>query len=115
MLPSTSRPPREGEQNGRVYFFVDRESMEQEIADNLYLEYGEFQGHLYGTRLDSVKEVIEQGRICVIDCNPQSLKLLKTPEFMPFVVFLGAPPIDQLRCMHDWGRQNNVSRNSTVS
>lgn len=71
VTPSTSRPPREGEVNGRVYFFVNRELMEQEIADNQYLEFGEFQGHLYGTRLESIREVIDQGKIAVIDCNPQ--------------------------------------------
>lgn len=71
VTPSTSRAPREGEVNGRVYFFVDREQMEKEIAANQYLEFGELQGHLYGTRLESVREVIDQGKIAVIDCNPQ--------------------------------------------
>ena len=115
VLPHTSRPIREGEVNGRVYHFVHRDIMEREIEDSGYLEWGELQGHLYGTKLDSIRNVIRNGKICVIDCNPQSIKLLKTPEFMPFIVFLGAPPIEQLRFMNDWNRQNSNlnSRNCT--
>ncbi|RWS03997.1 MAGUK p55 subfamily member 6-like protein [Dinothrombium tinctorium] len=105
-LPHTSRPIREGEDDGKVYHFVKREIMEADIADNKYLEYGEYQGHLYGTKLDSIRAVIRSGKMCVIDCNPQCMKLLKTAEFMPFVVFIAAPPIDQLRFMHEWGRHH---------
>lgn len=31
---------------------------------------------------------------------PQALKVLKTAEFMPFVVFIAAPELDTLRAMH---------------
>lgn len=33
-------------------------------------------------------------------CPPQALKVLKTAEFMPFVVFIAAPELDTLRAMH---------------
>jgi guanylate kinase len=71
VTPTTSRPPRDGEQHGKVYFFVNRVQIEQDISDNKYLEHGEYQGHLYGTKLRSIRDVIEQGKIAVIDCNPQ--------------------------------------------
>lgn len=32
--------------------------------------------------------------------SPQALKVLKTAEFMPFVVFIAAPELDTLRAMH---------------
>lgn len=35
-----------------------------------YLEYGDFNGNLYGTRLDTVREVIDSGKMCVLDVNP---------------------------------------------
>ena len=82
--------------------------MEQDIANNRYLECGELQGHLYGTKLDSIRNIIRSGKMCIIDCNPQCLKLLKTKEFMPFVVFIAAPSIDQLRYMHEWGRSHGL-------
>ena len=48
------------------------------------------QGNIYGTRLDSVHAIIDEGRTAVLDPSPQSLKLLRnSSEFMPFIVFLG--------------------------
>ncbi|RWS23297.1 MAGUK p55 subfamily member 6-like protein, partial [Leptotrombidium deliense] len=63
-------------------------------------------GHIYGTKLDSIRAIIRSGKMCVIDGNPQCLKQLKTAEFMPYVVFIAAPPIDQLRFLHEWGRNH---------
>ena len=107
-IPHTSRPIREGEIDGQQYHFVRREIMEADIADNKYLECGELGGHLYGTKLDSIRAIIRSGKMSVVDCNPQCLKLLKTKEFMPFVVFVAAPPIEQLRFMHEWGKHQGM-------
>ncbi|XP_033836355.1 MAGUK p55 subfamily member 6a [Periophthalmus magnuspinnatus] len=99
-VPFTSRPPREEERDGQNYCFVTREQMERDIKDSRYLEHGEYDGNLYGTKIDSIHEVVEAGRTCILDVNPQALKVLKTAEFMPFVVFIAAPELDTLRDMH---------------
>uniref|UniRef100_A0A8C6WK19 Membrane protein, palmitoylated 6a (MAGUK p55 subfamily member 6) n=1 Tax=Neogobius melanostomus TaxID=47308 RepID=A0A8C6WK19_9GOBI len=99
-VPFTSRPAREEERNGENYCFVTREKMEQDIKDSRYLEHGEYDGNLYGTKIDSIHEVVKAGRTCILDINPQALKVLKTAEFMPFVVFIAAPELDTLRAMH---------------
>lgn len=57
----TSRPPRVLEENGKNYWFIDREDMEREILENKFLEHGEYNGNLYGTHLDSIRDVIKQG------------------------------------------------------
>ena len=44
------------------YWFVDREWMEQEIKENRFLEYGEHNGNLYGTHIQSIKDVINGGK-----------------------------------------------------
>ncbi|XP_055926505.1 protein PALS2-like isoform X4 [Argiope bruennichi] len=108
-IPHTSRPMRDTETDGKNYFFVTKEAMEADIAENKYLEYGEHNGHLYGTKLESVRAIIRAGKMCILDCNPQALKILKTSEFMPYVVFIAAPPIDQLKNMHEFGRHHNYS------
>lgn len=59
----TSRPPRALEESGKGYWFVDREEMEEEIKENKFLEYGEYNGNLYGTHLDSIRDVIKSGKI----------------------------------------------------
>uniref|UniRef100_A0A8C4Z7P9 Protein associated with LIN7 2, MAGUK p55 family member a n=1 Tax=Gadus morhua TaxID=8049 RepID=A0A8C4Z7P9_GADMO len=51
-------------------------------------------------RWDSIHEVVDTRRTCILDVNPQALKVLKTAEFMPFVVFIAAPELDTLRAMH---------------
>lgn len=66
----TSRPQRDYEDNGKCYWFVDRETMENDIRHHKYLEYGEHKGHIYGTTLDSIREVINEGKMCVLDCSP---------------------------------------------
>jgi hypothetical protein len=38
--------------------------MEQEIAENNFLEYGDHNGNLYGTHLDSIRSVIKEGVLC---------------------------------------------------
>lgn len=57
----TSRPPRLLEENGKGYWFVDREEMDDEINSHSFLEQGEHNGHLYGTHLDSIRDVIKEG------------------------------------------------------
>ncbi|XP_061771800.1 MAGUK p55 subfamily member 6a isoform X1 [Nerophis ophidion] len=99
-VPFTSRSPREEERDGQNYCFVARQLMEQDIKDSRYLEHGEYDGNLYGTKIDSIHEVVGAGRTCILDVNPQALKVLKTAEFMPFVVFIAAPELDTLRDMH---------------
>uniref|UniRef100_A0A8C2XLL9 Protein associated with LIN7 2, MAGUK p55 family member a n=1 Tax=Cyclopterus lumpus TaxID=8103 RepID=A0A8C2XLL9_CYCLU len=99
-VPFTSRHPREEERDGQNYCFVTREVMEKDIKENRYLEHGEYDANLYGTKIDSIHEVVDAGRTCILDVNPQALKVLKTAEFMPFVVFIAAPELDTLRAMH---------------
>jgi len=104
-IPHTTRPKRPEEDNGFRYWFVDREDLEQSIHRHEMLEYGEHQGHLYGTKLDSVREIIASGRICLLDSSPTALKLLhNSNESMPFVVFMAAPGLDEMKHIYDNGK-----------
>lgn len=66
VIPHTTRPKRALEENGTSYWFVDNDWMEQEIKDNNFLEYGEHNGNLYGTHLDSIKDIIKSGKQAII-------------------------------------------------
>ncbi|XP_022197062.1 MAGUK p55 subfamily member 6 isoform X4 [Nilaparvata lugens] len=110
VLPKTSRPQRELEENGRNYWFIDREAMEKEIREHKFLEYGEHNGHLYGTSLDSIRDVVHQGKMCVLDCSPSSLKILhNSNEFKPYVIFVAAPGMELLKTQYDFGRSTGAS------
>ncbi|KAJ8320919.1 hypothetical protein KUTeg_002506 [Tegillarca granosa] len=108
VMPHTSRAPRDGEIHGKGYFFTDRETMEEDIKKGLYLEYGEFNGNLYGTQINSIHHTTKQGKMCVLDVSPTCLKVLRTTEFMPFVVFVAAPTATALREMYDEGRRRGL-------
>ncbi|KAL7976688.1 hypothetical protein Chor_008637, partial [Crotalus horridus] len=99
-VPFTSRKSRDDEKDGQAYRFVSRSEMEADIKAGRYLEHGEYEGNLYGTKIDSIIEVVQTGRTCILDVNPQALKVLRTSEFMPYVVFIAAPELETLRAMH---------------
>ncbi|XP_015224739.1 PREDICTED: MAGUK p55 subfamily member 2-like [Cyprinodon variegatus] len=70
-IPYTSRKPKKGERESRMYAFTSRSKMEADIKNGRYLEYGEYEGNLYGLKVDSIHEVVEAGRVCILDANPQ--------------------------------------------
>ncbi|XP_075968885.1 MAGUK p55 subfamily member 6b isoform X2 [Anarhichas minor] len=99
-MPYTSRRPRDDELDGNSYHFTSRTEMEVDVKAGRFLEHGEYDGNLYGTKIESIHEVVGTGRTCILDVNPQALKVLKTAEFMPYVVFIAAPDFDTLKAMH---------------
>jgi Guanylate kinase len=58
----TTREPRATETNGIDYYFVNSDEFKRRIAEGLFLEYAEFVGQFYGTPLDKVEELLDQGR-----------------------------------------------------
>ncbi|CAF0879165.1 unnamed protein product [Adineta ricciae] len=119
--PHTSRPLRIEE--GNSYFHLDRPDMEDEIEAGAFLEHGLYGEHLYGTKFESVRRVIQSGKMCVLDVEPTALKLICNKEFMPFVVFIKAASLDYLRYMQHNNKQktskmrtkSNIGNNSSLN
>lgn len=67
----TTRPPRDGEINGKDYHFVDRAEFERMIAAGELLEFAEVYGNYYGTSQLWINEVMANGRdiLLEIDCQ----------------------------------------------
>ncbi|KAG7516242.1 55 kDa erythrocyte membrane protein [Solea senegalensis] len=86
--PHTTRPQRKDEENGQEYYFFSNEELTKGIADNEFLEYGSFQGFMFGTKTETIHKIHEQGKIAVLDVEPQNLKVLWTADFAPLVVFI---------------------------
>ncbi|KAG7254217.1 hypothetical protein CRUP_006018, partial [Coryphaenoides rupestris] len=95
-IPFTSRKPRAGERESRMFAFTSRSKMEADVKAGRFLEHGEYDGNLYGTKTAAIHEVVEAGRICILD----SLKVLRTSEFLPYVVFLKAPEFQVLKALN---------------
>ncbi|XP_018350718.1 PREDICTED: peripheral plasma membrane protein CASK [Trachymyrmex septentrionalis] len=90
-IPHTTRPPRSDEENGRNYYFVSHDEMMADIAANEYLEYGKSCLCKFLFNLLNIRKIHEEGRMAILDVEPQALKVLRTAEFAPYVVFIAAP------------------------
>ncbi|KAK0089452.1 hypothetical protein PV326_004495 [Microctonus aethiopoides] len=95
-IPHTTRPPRNDEESGRNYYFVSHDEMMADISANEYLEYGTHEDAMYGTKLETIRKIHEEGRMAILDVEPQALKILRTAEFAPYVVFIAAPAVQTL-------------------
>lgn len=106
-IPHTSREAKEGEEDGKGYHFVSRDKMTELRRANQFLEHGEYNGNMYGTSIDSVRSVIDQHKMCVLDIQAAGLKMLNSSEFMPYIVFIASPTADELT-----RRQNEAPPNA---
>lgn len=88
---------KSGEVPGREYLFVSREKMEADIETGLFIEHGEFKGHLYGTSADSVKTIINAGAVCIMNPHYQAIKALRTPQLKPYIIHIKPPLFDELK------------------
>ncbi|KAL6442260.1 hypothetical protein ACFW04_002490 [Cataglyphis niger] len=96
-VPYTSRPPRPGEINGKEYHFVTRENMEKDIEAGKFIEYGEYKGNLYGTSSESVSSLVNAGYVCLLNSHYQALKMLRTPQLRPYVIYIKPPTFEVLK------------------
>ncbi|XP_054610812.1 55 kDa erythrocyte membrane protein isoform X4 [Dunckerocampus dactyliophorus] len=100
-VPHTTRAQRKDEENGQEYYFISNEAMTKGISNNELLEYGSFQGNMFGTKMETIRKIHEQGKIALLDVEPQTLKVLRTADFAPLVVFIAptntAPQTENLR------------------
>ncbi|XP_062391130.1 MAGUK p55 subfamily member 4-like [Sardina pilchardus] len=96
-VPHTTRPLKRSEEAGREYHFISRELFEYMACNHRFLEYGEYKGHFYGTSVDAIKEVIDSGKVCVIDIEPHSLPSIRTKRLQPFIIFIRPPSLERLR------------------
>lgn len=62
----TTRNSRIHERNGREYHFVSRPAFETDLSAGKFIESGEYEKNLYGTSTDSVRHVVNSGRICLL-------------------------------------------------
>ena len=89
-ISATTRAPREGEAEGREYFFKTREEFEEMIAREELIEYACYVGNYYGTPRAYVEEQLEQGRDVVLEIEIQGA--LKIKEKFPESLLLFVTP-----------------------
>uniref|UniRef100_A0A8C4WNV3 MAGUK p55 scaffold protein 4 n=1 Tax=Gopherus evgoodei TaxID=1825980 RepID=A0A8C4WNV3_9SAUR len=95
-VPHTTRAQKSYEENGREYHYVSKETFENMVYSHRMLEHGEYKGHLYGTSVDAVRTVLDEGKICIVDLEPQGIQMARTHELKPYIIFIKPP---SMSCM----------------
>ncbi|MBW04233.1 55 kDa erythrocyte membrane protein, partial [Eschrichtius robustus] len=90
---NTTRPAKKSEEDGKEYHFISTEEMTQSISANEFLEFGSYQGNMFGTKFETVHQIHKQDKVAILDIEPQTLKIVRTAELSPFIVFIA--PTDQ--------------------
>ncbi|XP_077054852.1 disks large homolog 1 isoform X1 [Siphateles boraxobius] len=110
-VPHTTRPKRDYEVDARDYHFVvSREQMEKDIQDHKFIEAGQYNNHLYGTSVQSVREVAEKGKHCILDVSGNAIKRLQLAQLYPIAVFVKPKSVENIlemnkRLMEEQGRK----------
>lgn len=94
----TTRTPRPGEENGRDYFFVNREEFAALREAGDFLEWAEVHGNFYGTSEQAVDSHLASGRDLILDIDVQGAEQLKArPGLSATFIFIAPPTLTELK------------------
>ena len=96
-ISATTRSPREGEEDGREYFFKTREEFEKMIAKEELIEYAKYVNNYYGTPKAYVEEQLKAGKDVILEIEIQGA--LKVKERFPetLLLFVTPPSAEELK------------------
>jgi guanylate kinase len=96
-ISTTTRPPREGEVDGRDYFFTDVETFKAGIQHNKWAEWAEVHGNYYGTSAEFIDHERAAGQDVLLDIDVQGAAQLRVKYPDAVTIFIMPPSLDVLR------------------
>lgn len=109
IISYTSRPMRQGEKNGKDYYFITKEEFLNKIQNNEMIEYTEFNGWFYGTALDCLSE--EVPNIGVF--NPSGIEFLKQYlDLKVYTFYITASP--KIRLLRQLNREEEPNVDEVI-
>ncbi|MBM7571769.1 guanylate kinase [Aquibacillus albus] len=96
-ISMTTRPMREGEEEGIDYFYRTRSEFEDMINNNKLLEYAEYVGNYYGTPRDYVEETLQSGKDVFLEIEVQGALQVKENFPEGVFIFLFPPSLEELK------------------
>lgn len=96
----TTRAPRDGEIDGKSYFFVTKEKFQGLITQNNYfIEYAEVHENFYGTSFKGIKEITQvQKKVCVLEIDIQGVqKVCSELKIRPKILYIAPPSVEILK------------------
>ncbi|XP_048868579.1 guanylate kinase isoform X3 [Brienomyrus brachyistius] len=95
-ISHTTRKPRQGEEDGKDYYYVSREAMQAGIAKGEFIESAEFSGNMYGTSKAAVQDVQAKNLICILDIDMQGVMNIKKTDLNPIYITIHPPSLEAL-------------------
>ena len=92
----TTRKMREGEVDGKDYYFVTKDEFLKQIDNGNFLEYAEFVGNYYGTPLDKVNQKLDEGKEVVLEIEVEGALQVKKKVPDCVMIFLVPPSKEEL-------------------
>lgn len=96
-ISATTRQPRDGEEEGKNYFFKTKEEFEQMIKDGKFMEYAGYVDNYYGTPKDYVYSQINNGRDVLLEIEMQGAMQVKKDFPDVTLVFITPPHVAELK------------------
>lgn len=95
-VSATTRKPREGEIDGREYFFHTEEEFEHMIEKGELIEWAKYVGNYYGTPKKAVEQQLEEGKDVLLEIEMQGGMLVKEQFPHAVLVFITPPSYEEL-------------------
>lgn len=95
-VSATTRSPREGETEGKDYYFLNKSAFETMIEQNQLLEWAEYAGNYYGTPRTKVEEKIDQGLIVLLEIEVVGANSIKDSFPDALRIFILPPSLEEL-------------------
>jgi len=97
-ISTTTRAPREGEEEGVHYHFVSEKEFKKDIEEDNFLEYAVVHGNYYGTSLNPVRKALHEGKLVIFDIDVQGNTAVKNRlNDITTSVFITPPSLSELK------------------
>ena len=96
-VSATTRKPREGEMDGRDYFFIGREEFERMISEHAFIEYARYVDNYYGTPKKYVEDQLAAGKDVILEIEVQGAMIVKQQYPDAITVFVTPPNAAELK------------------
>lgn len=95
-ISATTREPRDGEMNGKDYFFLTKEAFEQKIKNDEFYEYANVHGNYYGTLKEVVESNLNKGLNVILEIDVQGALIAKEKKKDAVLVFFRTKDMETL-------------------
>ena len=96
-ISATTRAPREGETDGKEYFFVTKEQFEKMRDERKLIEYAQYVNNYYGTPKEYVEQKMAEGKDVILEIEIQGALKVKKRFPDALLLFVTPPSAEELR------------------